>query len=387
MSEQTYRDFKDRNEEYVKIKKQLELAKTKIHNLGISLEQINLRKEQLKLELKRKGLSDSERDSIKTGIKDCDITIKSIREETIQQRKIPEKVKSMIEEISRDPAIKQAVDKHLVRGYAKKVKKVQEKKVKTETLLALIQEHPSIKGPLRGMFESIKSIKELTKVLMTLDPVADHDLIDATKSNIKDKKDILDKSKAELKAFLSRNDVDIDISDIMKMTNKGYKLDGNGRIDVEKTLNRQMKGYDKQIAHFDNAIRQIDPSYSVTQQAQGQSNLPSEDIKPWQLIKRFKRWRAERKAKREERRIEESYLEESDEPEGSGTDLGDTTVIEGRDGRQGNSREQAQQKIRENIFKYDIVNDLVAQREEEYRKQAREMRRNRNNSNDRDDER
>lgn len=391
------------NEAYSRLRKEQESSKGKLETLDIKLQQCKLYIQAKEVGLKNPGLSDDEKSKIEAEIEKLKESAKDIETQAEQIKRIPDALNMMIDEISQNPQMKKAINKHLTRGYNKKLKEAEEQKAKVTTLQNLIKAHPSLNNNIKGMLSASKRLKKLKAELGELDP-NDETKIEKKNKEIVEVQDKLNRNRESLEQYLSKNDVGLDINDIDEITSHGYRLNGNGEVDVEKTLNAQLNGFDKKIAYYNYALAkttqeqtqnaelgettpafdfikgnqlkgrkqeqvpeqeqtqnaglgETTPAFNVIHgnqlqnktQTRNPNNLPADDIKWWQFGKRFRRWNENRKARSANKGKDMSGLD-----------------------KMGNIPTETQQ-YRKNIFDYDIVNDYVEKQERETIKKAKEQ--------------
>ena len=404
------------NEAYLRLRKEQERSKSKLEGLEIQLQQCNLYIQAQEVGLKKPGLSDDEKSKIEAEIEKLKESAKDINAQAEQIKRIPDALNMMIDEMAQNPQMKKAINKHLTRGYNKKLKEAEEQKAKVTTLQNLIKAHPSIGSNIKGMLSAIERLKKLKAHLETLDPEKDQDIFETTNAAIIEVQNKFNRSRESVEQFLSKNDVGLDISDIDEITSHGCRLKGNNEVDVEKTLNAQLNEFDKKIAYYNYALAKTTheqtqnaelgkttPAFNfikgnqlkgrkqeqVPEQGQTQNaelgettpafdvihgnrlqgkkhtqtsnpnNLPADDIKWWQFGKRFRRWNENRKARAANKGKDMSGLDK----------MGNIPTEPETQQPENQQPETQQYRIKENIFDYDIVNDYVERQEREIIKQ------------------
>lgn len=231
-------------------------------------------------------------------------------------------INEKIEKIKEDPDLKQTMDYALATRYNRQIGKLQKdketatlekaekarEKGKTEAKLnryknlkQLVTEHPALENHLKGILAAKEEINKLNDELKTLDykkdaariaEITGKDLIVAT--------DKLDKNKKPLMDYIDKNKINVKYEDIEEMADKGVGLDdrikGLGKdiqdIDAQiKGYDKKIKGYDKEIDKYGIAIDNIKAGMNPGKQSPGQGN----NLKWYQIIKKFKNWNEKRK--------------------------------------------------------------------------------------------
>lgn len=383
-------------EAYERLKREQETAAGRIENYSDTVTYYKIESAQLLLELKHCN-DDGRKNEIQQRLTELKREIGDIQREILRLKQIPFAMNTIIEEMTQNPEIQEAVDKHVERAYRRKQKEAQEKLQKTITFANLLHEHPGLQPYVKGMLAATLKVKEATEEIKKCDPVADADTIEAHRQAIASYLAQFDTNKNNLMQYITNNNINLSENDIVEMTDKGYKLDGNGNIDIEKTLQRQINGYNKQIQHYDIAIANLRPQQQQVQQqtqpAQGSNsaqpqqvpqtqhavnpipaysrngeNLPTDNIHWWNFIKRFRRWRAERRAVRDGTAFEAIRGPVVDVPEGN-ADNGQPQA-----GQPEHGQNTPTVDIKENPFQYDVIREMSEQRATEGLKQAKQQR-------------
>lgn len=223
-------------------------------------------------------------------------------------------------ELSRDPALKAHLDEVIGKKFSRKlakIKKDKEDKTKQNETLTRIQEAAK-KDP--NVMYSLKEIEKYTKLVVEAnaiiaDPTKTPAEIARARGNLPVLQTALDKSRSALAAYFKGTISREVIDKITSYEDLGREIKSN---------NRYIKGLDKQAANYETALRNIsyetpsrggsssdrsDDSSSTTRTGSRgttgsrtstgrptpSTNLPAEQTKWYQFVKRFKNWNARRK--------------------------------------------------------------------------------------------
>ena len=226
-------------------------------------------------------------------------------------------------ELSQDPALKAHLNEVIGKKFSRQLVKFQkgkDEKIKQNETLLKIQEaakqNPNVMYWLKSIEDSIKQIDFTKKVIA--DPTQPSANIANAQNVLPNLENFLEKTRSDLaryfKGSISREVID-------KITS--YE----NLVREIKANERQIKGFDKQIANYETALQNIgfesplrdsqpsdrsDDSSSTTRTNAERTapststpptptpNLPATQPKWWQFIKKFKNWNAARKERNAE---------------------------------------------------------------------------------------
>ena len=318
-------DLEKINNQYVKLKAKLDLAKKDVEKIK---ETLVLKASDLKIleaeRIKAKIAKDTVKEkALSTDIEILKKDIKKIKDEAEEKeeewKEIQEMIDKRIEEIKENPELKKHLDEVLVKKYDRKMKKVEaEKKVVTDKkerlkgLKELAEKHPSVRKNLIGMTNAVKEINKLKAELASLkQPVAgglfkytnQARADEITKVLLPIAKSKYEKNRTLLNDYAKTQNIKIDANDLKELTenmshNKG-KIDISGTIDKQiKVLEKKIKGYDKSIADYKGAIGYYDNSIVNNVQKQSYQNTqPAKQGWFGKIVNKFKDWNNKRKQK------------------------------------------------------------------------------------------
>ena len=224
-------------------------------------------------------------------------------------------------ELSQDPALKAHLNEIIGKKFSRQLVKIQkskEEKLKQNETLSKIQE--AAKQDPNVMY-SLKEIEKYTKLVSKAQAtIADNTKTPAeiaqAQQELPGLQTELNKARGDLARYF-RGSISRDVIDkITSYENLGREIKAN---------ERQIKGFDKQIANYTTALQNIglesslredqssdrsDDSSSTTRTNAGRTapstgtpptpNVPATQPKWWQFVKRFKNWNAARKERNAE---------------------------------------------------------------------------------------
>lgn len=310
--------------------------------------------------------------------------------------------------------MKKHLDTVLKKKYERKLAKVEKekeeligKKDKAEQIKKLTTEHPALAMNLKGMISAYKTAESLRKELKSLEYSAGSGITaytDPARANeIKTKllpeaESKMETNKTPFMDYIQKNKLDITEKDVDELVEKGI-VNKDGKVDLETTfvkrtsgLNRQIKGLDKSINDYTYAMggaerRQQSPEQQGSAQEQEetgssqfvkrfknwsdrqnqeeeQGNEQETEEKPkwFQFIKRFKAWK--------ERRNQQELPEGTSEGTPEGTPKG---TPKGQPKKENSSKNEFADSL-----KYDIMQDVTKQMQQDKLKAAKEARKENN---------
>lgn len=376
-------DLEKMNGEYLKLKQDIEMIKRGIVSEENLIQDLTLEK-IIWTGKKAEARKNSDHAAEKTAQDELDIIdgrIKQLQESVEKEKEtIKEfqgKIDAKITEIKENPEMKKHLDTVLKKKYERKLAKVEkekaeliDKKDKVEQIKQLTTEHPALANNLKGMISAYKTAENLKKELKSLEYSAGNGIIAYTNpvraNEIKTK--LLPDAESKMKTnkthfmdYIQKNKLDITEKDVDELVEKGI-VNKDGKVDLETTfvkrtsgLNRQIKGLDKSINDYTYAMggaekRQQSPEQQGSAQEQEDDQDKEEKPKWFQFIKRFKAWR--------ERRNQQEL------PEGT---------PKGQAKKESGSKNEFADSL-----KYDIMQDVTKQMQQEKLKAAKEVRKENN---------
>ena len=275
-----------------------------------------------------------EEDGDKAKVKTLKESLKAPKKELEEKKQQLEKLEATVQknqatidekmaELSQDPALKAHLNEVIGKKFSRQLVKFQkgkDEKIKQNETLLKIQEaakqNPNVMYWLKSIEDSIKQIDFTKKVIA--DPTQPSANIANAQNVLPNLENFLEKTRSDLaryfKGSISREVID-------KITS--YE----NLVREIKANERQIKGFDKQIANYETALQNIgfesplrdsqpsdrsDDSSSTTRTNAERTapststpptptpNLPATQPKWWQFIKKFKNWNAARKERNAE---------------------------------------------------------------------------------------
>lgn len=376
-------DLEKMNGEYLKLKQDIEMIKRGIVSEENLIQDLTLEK-IIWTGKKAEARKNSDHAAEKTAQDELDIIdgrIKQLQESVEKEKEtIKEfqgKIDAKITEIKENPEMKKHLDTVLKKKYERKLAKVEkekaeliDKKDKVEQIKQLTTEHPALANNLKGMISAYKTAENLKKELKSLEISVGNKIFAYTNpvraNEIKTK--LLPDAESKMKTnkthfmdYIQKNKLDITEKDVDELVEKGI-VNKDGKVDLETTfvkrtsgLNRQIKGLDKSINDYTYAMggaekRQQSPEQQGSAQEQEDDQDKEEKPKWFQFIKRFKAWR--------ERRNQQEL------PEGT---------PKGQAKKESGSKNEFADSL-----KYDIMQDVTKQMQQEKLKAAKEVRKENN---------
>lgn len=376
-------DLEKMNGEYLKLKQDIEMIKRGIVSEENLIQDLTLEKiiwTGKKAEA-RKNFDDAAEKTAQDELDIIDGRIKQLQESVEKEKEtIKEfqgKIDAKITEIKENPEMKKHLDTVLKKKYERKLAKVEkekaeliDKKDKVEQIKQLTTEHPALANNLKGMISAYKTAENLKKELKSLEISVGNKIFAYTNpvraNEIKTK--LLPDAESKMKTnkthfmdYIQKNKLDITEKDVDELVEKGI-VNKDGKVDLETTfvkrtsgLNRQIKGLDKSINDYTYAMggaekRQQSPEQQGSAQEQEDDQDKEEKPKWFQFIKRFKAWR--------ERRNQQEL------PEGT---------PKGQAKKESGSKNEFADSL-----KYDIMQDVTKQMQQEKLKAAKEVRKENN---------
>lgn len=253
------------NEEYKMLKVEISKAKIEYINVKDRLDDASKDLKILELDLARASLMDDKDKAraIKEEITKVKAEIAKIQVQAkVKKEKmdyLKESLNEKIQELMEDPEIKQHLE-YIIRSQKERaikkarngIEKSQAKRSKLRTLQDEALKHTSLQNNLRGMIFATSQLNKLETALknpsLTPDQRVDiEDKINATKAKFEFNKDALF-------AYVKKNNMDIELSDLSGLLNQKPKMDKNGHVDLTLAFNKEFDDLKAQENQFNKEI-------------------------------------------------------------------------------------------------------------------------------------
>ena len=406
-------DLEKLNGEYLKLKQDIETKKGLISAYERTVQDLALDKiiwTGKKAEAQKNADHNAEK-TAQDELNKIDEQIKQIQEKVEKEKETIKKfqgeIDTKITEIKENPEMKKHLDTVLKKKYERKLAKVEKekeeligKKDKVEQIKKLTTEHPALANNLKGMISAYKTAENLKKELKSLEYPVGNGIIaytDPTRANeiktnlLPDAESKMETNKTPFMDYIQKNKLDITEKDVDELVEKGI-VNKDGKVDLETTfvkrtsgLNRQIKGLDKSIEDYTYAMGGAEKRQQTPEQ-QG-SAQEQEETGSFQFVKRFKNWSDEQNQPEEEQEDDQDKEEkpkwfqfikrfkawrerrnQQELPEGTseGTPKGQP------------KKENGSKNEFADSLKYDIMQDVTKQMQQEKLKAAKEVRKENN---------
>ena len=234
------------NEEYKMVKVEIAESKTEYITLKDRLDTASKHLKILELDLSKASLMNDKDGAraIKEEITKVKAEIAKIQVQAkVKKEKmdyLKESLNEKIQELMEDSEIKQHLE-YIIRSQIeraiKKARKSQVKRSKLKTLQDEALKHTSLQNNLRGMIYATSQLNKLETALknpsLTPDQRVDiEDKINATKAKFEFNKDALF-------AYVTKNNMDIELSDLSGLLNQKSKMDKDGHVDLTLAFNKE----------------------------------------------------------------------------------------------------------------------------------------------------
>ena len=233
--------------EYIKVKDRLDTASKDLKILELDLSKANLMNDKDAARAIKEEIT-----KVKAEIAKIQVQAK-VKKEKMDYLK--ESLNEKIQELMEDPEIKQHLE-YIIRSQIeraiKKARKSQVKRSKLKTLQDEALKHTSLQNNLRGMIYATSQLNKLENALknpsLTPDQRVDiEDKINATKAKFEFNKDALF-------AYVKKNNMDIELSDLSGLLNQKPKMDKNGHVDLTLAFNKEFDDLKAQENQFNKEI-------------------------------------------------------------------------------------------------------------------------------------
>lgn len=253
------------NEEYKMLKVEISKSKFEYINVKDRLDDATQDLKILELDLAKAKLMDDkdEARAIKEEITKVKAEIAKIQVQAkVKKEKmdyLKESLNEKIQELMEDPEIKQHLE-YVIRSQKERaikkarngIEKSQAKRSKLRTLQDEALKHTSLQNNLRGMIYATSQLNKLETALknpsLTPDQRVDiEDKINATKAKFEFNKDALF-------AYVTKNNMNIELSDLSGLLNQKPKMDKNGHVDLTLAFNKEFDDLKAQENQFNKEI-------------------------------------------------------------------------------------------------------------------------------------
>ena len=222
--------------EYIKVKDRLDTASKDLKILELDLSKANLMNDKDAARAIKEEIT-----KVKAEIAKIQVQAK-VKKEKMDYLK--ESLNEKIQELMEDPEIKQHLE-YIIRSQKERaikkarngIEKSQAKRSKLRTLQDEALKHTSLQNNLRGMIYATSQLNKLETALknpsLTPDQRVDiEDKINATKAKFEFNKDALF-------AYVTKNNMDIELSDLSGLLNQKTKMDKDGHVDLTLSFNKE----------------------------------------------------------------------------------------------------------------------------------------------------
>lgn len=237
--------------EYIKVKDRLDTASKDLKILELDLSKANLMNDKDGARAIKEEIT-----KVKAEIAKIQVQAK-VKKEKMDYLK--ESLNEKIQELMEDPEIKQHLE-YIIRSQKERaikkarngIEKSQAKRSKLRTLQDEALKHTSLQNNLRGMIYATSQLNKLETALknpsLTPDQRVDiEDKINATKAKFEFNKDALF-------AYVKKNNMDIELSDLSGLLNQKPKMDKNGHVDLTLAFNKEFDDLKAQENQFNKEI-------------------------------------------------------------------------------------------------------------------------------------
>ncbi len=305
-------DLEQINSEYLKLQQDLQMAEKQVdyfekHRdqlLTYHLDNITILQGKI-IEAKRESNSEAQQKYEQEIAKEKESVenLKNVLEECKENAvSIRNKIDDRYNEIKNDPNMQKHLCEVMEKRYERKLSKLDVEKKELESkrdrrvdLQQLVAQHPALMNNLKGIMSARKQMNDLESELKAMtQQQADGKVIYANEARAQEIKanlmpqlqEKLNVNKRNLLDYIARNGIGISEMDIDEVSSEPV-LDSNENIDVNATLNRNIKGLNKQIKGVNKDMRNNEialnnvRSQLVTLEAQLH---PQEPMQPEQVV-------------------------------------------------------------------------------------------------------
>lgn len=233
--------------EYIKVKDRLDTASKDLKILELDLSKANLMNDKDAARAIKEEIT-----KVKAEIAKIQVQAK-VKKEKMDYLK--ESLNEKIQELMEDPEIKQHLE-YIIRSQKERaikkarngIEKSQAKRSKLRTLQDEALKHTSLQNNLRGMIYATSQLNKLKNPSLTPDQrVGLEDKINEIKAKFEFNKDALF-------AYVKKNNMDIELSDLSGLLNQKPKMDKNGHVDLTLAFNKEFDDLKAQENQFNKEI-------------------------------------------------------------------------------------------------------------------------------------
>lgn len=266
--------------EYIKVKERLDTASKDLKILELDLSKASLMNDKDGARAIKEEIA-----KVKAEIAKIQVQAK-VKKEKMDYLK--ESLNEKIQELMEDPEIKQHLE-YIIRSQKERaikkarngIEKSQAKRSKLRTLQDEALKHTSLQNNLRGMIYATSQLNKLETSLknpsLTPDQRVDiEDKINATKAKFEFNKDALF-------AYVAKNNMDIELSDLSGLLNQKPKMDKNGHVDLTLAFNKEFDDLKAQENQFNKEIAMAEKYTSRLGVAPQRVEQTVEDFEPVDL--------------------------------------------------------------------------------------------------------
>ncbi len=394
-------ELKSINRKYLIIKRALEDAKNTVQEKEKLLQEYEeelILTESLIIMAKRNDMKDivksREKKKVeeKKKIEKIQKELKELKEDIVE---LNSEMKEIINSLKEKPELRQHIENCLEKKYKREISKSikekeelikeQEKLIKEkektskkveklEKLKELVKNHPHFKNNLTGLLQAKIDIKELKSKLSKLDPNVPSNKAEIIKIKveIEDKESKANKNKDLLMQYLKKRKIDISEKHIEEL--EGTIVKENGIIDINKTLNKNLKEnkskveeYEKNIKSYEEKIKNKDKKIrihekSITHIQQQAEPLPLVNVAepPIPIEPKLKWYQFFARAKRFISNWGKSYDEVTAKKEEREKEIAENIARMSRRGQEEQPQVQPENKNDfYNSLKYEVVGDMM----------------------------
>ena len=266
--------------EYIKVKDRLDTASKDLKILELDLSKASLMNDKDGARAIKEEIT-----KVKAEIAKIQVQAK-VKKEKMDYLK--ESLNEKIQELMEDPEIKQHLE-YIIRSQKERaikksrngIEKSQAKRSKLRTLQDEALKHTSLQNNLRGMIYATSQLNKLETALKnpSLKPdqrVDIEDKINATKAKFEFNKDALF-------AYVTKNNMDIELSDLSGLLNQKPKMDKNGHVDLTLAFNKKFDDLKAQENQFNKEIEMAEKYTTRLGVAPQRVEQTVEDFEPVEL--------------------------------------------------------------------------------------------------------
>ena len=233
--------------EYIKVKDRLDTASKDLKILELDLSKASLMNDKDGARAIKEEIT-----KVKAEIAKIQVQAK-VKKEKMDYLK--ESLNEKIQELMEDPEIKQHLE-YIIRSQKERaikkarngIEKSQAKRSKLRTLQDEALKHTSLQNNLRGMIYATSQLNKLKNPSLTPDQrVGLEDKINEIKAKFEFNKDALF-------AYVKKNNMDIELSDLSGLLNQKPKMDKNGHVDLTLAFNKEFDDLKAQENQFNKEI-------------------------------------------------------------------------------------------------------------------------------------